>query len=50
VGEPLFVYWSYDAPTREWTSEELTSRLKFDASILWNFFAKTRWSRTGKTF
>jgi len=50
VGEPLFVYWSYDAPTREWTSEELTSRLKFDASILWNFFGKTRWSRTGKTF
>jgi len=50
VGEPLFVYWSYDAPSRDWTSEELTSRLRFDASILWNFFAKTRWSRTGKTF
>ena len=50
VGEPLFVYWSYDAPSRDWTSEELASRLKFDASILWNFFAKTRWSRTGKTF
>jgi signal peptidase I len=50
VGEPLFVYWSYDAPSRDWTSEELTSRLRFDASILWNFFNKTRWSRTGKTF
>ena len=50
VGEPLFVYWSYDAPTRDWTSEELASRLKFDASILWNFIGKTRWSRTGKTF
>jgi len=50
VGEPLFVYWSYDAPSRDWTSEELTSRLRFDVSILWNFFTKTRWARTGKTF
>ncbi|HET7840167.1 MAG TPA: signal peptidase I [Terriglobia bacterium] len=50
VGEPLFVYWSYDAPTREWTSEDLKDRLKFDASIVWNFISKTRWSRTGKIF
>jgi signal peptidase I len=50
VGEPLFVYWSYDAPSRDWTSEDWVARLRFDASILWNFFTKTRWSRTGKTF
>jgi signal peptidase I len=50
VGEPLFVYWSYDAPTKEWTSDDLKDRLKFDASILWNFIQKTRWSRTGKIF
>jgi len=50
VGEPLFVYWSYDAPSRDWTSEDLAARLKFDASIVWYFFTKTRWSRTGKTF
>jgi signal peptidase I len=50
VGEPLFVYWSYDAPSRDWTREELASRLRFDVSIVWNFFTKTRWSRTGKTF
>lgn len=50
VGEPLFVYWSYNAPTREWLDDRLTDRLKFDASILWNFFAKTRWSRMGKIF
>lgn len=50
VGEPLFVYWSYNAPTREWLDDSLTDRLKFDASILWNFFAKTRWSRMGKIF
>lgn len=50
VGEPLFVYWSYDAPSNEWTSENLKDRLKFDASILWHFIQKTRWSRTGMGF
>jgi signal peptidase I len=50
VGEPLLVYWSYDAPSKDWTSEDLVARLKFDLSIIWNFFTKTRWSRTGKIF
>jgi signal peptidase I len=50
VGEPLFVYWSYDAPSRDWTNEDLIARLRFDASILWNFIRRTRWSRTGKFF
>jgi signal peptidase I len=50
VGEPLFVYWSYDAPTKEWVSDDMKDRLEFDGSILWNFVQKTRWSRTGKIF
>jgi signal peptidase I len=50
VGEPLFVYWSYNAPSKEWLDDSLRDRLKFDASILWNFFTKTRWSRMGKIF
>ena len=50
VGEPLFVYWSYDAPTKDWTAETLAARLKFDGSIVWNFITHTRWSRTGQTF
>jgi signal peptidase I len=50
VGEPWFVYWSYDAPSKDWTAENLAMRLKFDLSILWNFFGRTRWSRTGRTF
>ena len=50
VGEPLFVYWSYNAPSTKWLDDSLQDRLKFDASILWNFFAKTRWSRMGKIF
>ncbi len=50
VGEPLFVYWSYDAPSADWTSEDLKERMKFDLSIVGNFLRRTRWSRTGKTF
>lgn len=50
VGEPLFVYWSYDAPTKDWTADTLAARLKFDGSIVWNFIKNTRWSRTGQTF
>jgi signal peptidase I len=50
VGEPLFVYWSYDAPSNEWTNDDIVARLKFDLSIVWNLLRKTRWSRTGKVF
>lgn len=50
VGEPLFVYWSYNAPTQDWIDDHWSDRLKFDASILWNFFDRTRWSRMGKSF
>jgi signal peptidase I len=50
VGEPLFIYWSYDAPSRDWTAENFAVRVKFDLSIVWNFLRRTRWSRTGKTF
>ncbi|MDE3178864.1 MAG: signal peptidase I [Acidobacteriota bacterium] len=50
VGEPLFVYWSYNAPTRDWMSESLEGRLRFDGSIIVNFIQRTRWSRMGKLF
>jgi signal peptidase I len=50
VGEPLFVYWSYDAPSRDWQADSLWARLQFDGSILRNFFHRTRWSRIGKIF
>jgi signal peptidase I len=47
IGEPLFVYWSYDAPTSKWLDVSLKHRVAFYASIPGNFFARTRWSRTG---
>jgi signal peptidase I len=50
VGEPLFVYWSYDAPTHDWVNDDLAGRIKFDGEIIENFIRKTRWARTGKSF
>jgi signal peptidase I len=47
IGEPLFVYWSYDAPTSRWLDENPGHRISFYASIAGNFFSHTRWSRTG---
>jgi signal peptidase I len=47
IGEPMFVYWSYDAPTSKWLDESLEHRLAFYATIPGNFFSHTRWSRTG---
>ncbi len=47
IGEPLFVYWSYDAPSSRWLDENLEHRMSFYASIMENFFSRTRWSRTG---
>ena len=47
IGEPLFVYWSYDAPTARWLDENPAHRFSFYASIAGNFFSRTRWKRTG---
>jgi signal peptidase I len=47
IGEPLFVYWSYNAPTARWLDENPGHRISFYASIAENFFSKTRWNRTG---
>jgi len=47
IGEPLFVYWSYDAPTSRWLDENMSHRISFYASIAGNFFSHTRWNRTG---
>jgi len=42
VGKPLFVYWSYDAPTSDlehWNVAHLVD-------VMEHFFTKTRWDRT----
>jgi len=47
IGEPLFVYWSYDAPTARWLDDNPAHRISFYASIAENFVSRTRWGRTG---
>ena len=47
LGEPMVVYWSYDAPTALWLDETPSHRVAFYASIAENFFSRTRWSRMG---
>ena len=47
IGEPLFVYWSYDAQTARWLDENPAHQISFYASIAGNFISHTRWNRTG---
>ncbi len=47
IGEPLLVYWSYEAPSEAWLREGTMNRLHFYSDVARNFFAKTRWRRTG---
>jgi signal peptidase I len=47
VGEPLLVYWSYDAPSSDWLQENSSAKLRFYASIPEHLFSRTRWSRIG---
>lgn len=44
IGKPLFIFWSYDAPTEDWVG----SGGGHYVDLLQNFFAKTRWNRTLK--
>lgn len=44
VGKPVIVYWSYDAPTADWTPFNPAHWL--DVGL--NFFSKTRWNRMGQ--
>jgi signal peptidase I len=47
IGEPMFVYWSYDAPSSRWLDPKVGKQMAFYASIAANFFSHTRWSRMG---
>jgi signal peptidase I len=44
IGKPLFIFWSYDAPTEELVGNAGSHYL----DLATNFFSKTRWNRTLK--
>lgn len=45
MGKPVFIYWSYDAPTERLADRNIIS-LDHLADLARNFFSKTRWKRT----
>jgi signal peptidase I len=50
IGSPLFIFWSYDAPSAAWLDSRPSSRLRFYGSIALHMFSRTRWSRMGTLF
>jgi signal peptidase I len=47
VGKPLWIFWSYNAPSFAWLDPRLMHRLRFYASVGAHLFANTRWGRVG---
>lgn len=47
IGEPLLVYWSYDAPASAWLEPDRATRLRFYGSMATHLLSRTRWSRVG---
>jgi signal peptidase I len=45
VGKPVFIFWSYDAPTERLADPNFIS-LEHILDLAQNFFTKTRWRRT----
>ena len=44
IGKPLIIYWSYDAPTEH--LEDSSISIAHLQDVLFNFFGKTRWTRS----
>lgn len=47
VGEPLLVFWSYDAPSSAWLDPNPLHQARLYASALEHVITQTRWRRTG---
>jgi len=46
IGEPIVVFWSYDAPSSEWLDPSLLHQVRLYVSAL-GHVTQTRWRRTG---
>jgi len=47
IGKPLWIFWSYNAPTFAWLDTGVMHKLRFYASVGTHLLANTRWSRVG---
>ena len=45
VGRPMFIYWSFQTPSDQYTRTSIGDRVAFFVHILTHFFNETRWSR-----
>lgn len=48
IGRPMFIYWSFEAPSDEILQKSWGDRVGFFAHVVFHFFDKTRWKRTLK--
>jgi signal peptidase I len=46
VGRPMFIYWSFETPDRQYEKTSVGDRLGFLAHVVIHFFDQTRWKRT----
>ena len=47
IGKPLWIFWSYNAPSFAWLDPQFMHRLRFYASVGTHLLANTRWNRMG---
>jgi signal peptidase I len=48
IGRPMFIYWSFNTPSDQYTKTGMADRLGFLAHVVFHFFDETRWGRTLK--
>jgi len=46
LGKALVIYWSFETPRDEYLQTSVPDRIKQYSDVFFNFFTKTRWSRT----
>jgi signal peptidase I len=46
IGRPMFVYWSFETPDRQYLKTGWDERLLFLGKVVIHFFDQTRWRRT----
>ena len=46
IGRPMFIYWSFETPDRQYLKTGWGDRLLFFGKIVIHFFDETRWRRT----
>jgi len=48
IGRPMFIYWSFETPSGQYTRTDLSDRAAFVLKVVIHFFDHTRWRRTLK--